>query len=217
MLQSGTWTRSGRGQNCRQQPPESQDSVLSFIFFPAFSMEGAVGSTGKEFPGSPSWVEVVRGGGGSCPPHPGRAGSGASRRQPGSLRPPPRPMSDGQGHNSSWSPAVALAGSPGGSATSVLQTGCKVWGPWLPWKCWRAEGAGQTRATLTPGPGADATQPSWVWAGCPPHGPLHVGQGSSWGQAPRAKHSLFTSFGPGRWRTPRRTARAWGLAAWGPG
>lgn len=99
----------------------------------------------------------------------GRAGPGASRRQPGSLRPRPRPMRDGQRHNSSWSPAVVLTGP---SVVRQRQSPAVVQGVGAvaPWKCWRAKGAGQMGATLTPGPGAYATQPSRDWAGCPPHG-----------------------------------------------
>lgn len=74
----------------------------------------------------------------------------------------------------------------------------------------------------------DKSQPHpWAQDLCHP-GPLETGlavliapaphgTGRLMGTDPETMQALFTSSGPGRWHTLSRMARAWGLAAYGPG
>lgn len=94
------------------------------------------------------------------------------------------------------------------------------------WRCWEdggcpgnagePSGSGKQEPASSWGPGACAILALWELGWLSPSQLSHMGQEGSRGQTLETTMVPFTSSGPGRWRTPSRTARAWGLAAWGP-
>lgn len=187
-------------------------------FFSSFSTDGAVRSKGTIFPkpqvggGKRRW--------GCLPPHPGRSGCRARR---GAIR---------------VSKTVT-------ETRMLMETGMRVLGPWWFWPVprWVPRLVWQHRPPRVVtwgdcgcpgnveeprGLGRQEPASSWSSRACTipalwelgwlsPSRLSHTGQEGSWGQTLETTTVPFTSSGPGRWHTPSRMARAWGLAAWGPG
>lgn len=210
-------------QRCRRAGPLAATSLSlrmwSQSLFSKFSMDGAVESK-QNFSQSPRWMVVVVG-------RPGGVFSlltledqaaehlGSCQESP---RPWPRPLVAGERHENSWSPGSSgqfPRGFPGWSGSiglHVWQCGERGGGCGHPGNAREPSGLGETRSSLILGsqdlhhPGPPGTG---VAAPC--------GTGRLLGTDPETNEAPFTSSGPGRWHTPSAMARAWGLAAWGPG
>lgn len=118
----------------------------------------------------------------------------------------------GRRHQSAWAPGSS-GQFPGWFSNTSLQVCGQEWGRGSPGRVGEPRGLG-------------TEEPPWPWVPGPclwelgwmsPSQLLHAGQESSRGQALERTEVPFTSSAPGRWRTQRRMARAWGLAAWGHG
>lgn len=207
-------SRDAGGQD-RWQQPHRVSGCGPNVLFSKFSMDGAF-EWKRNFSQSPSWmvvvvVVVVRGGAGgvfslltmedqtaehlvSCQESP---------------RPWPRPLGDGERHENSWTPGK-LWPVPTGLAASASVCG----------NVGSGVGAVATLEMLESQAGwGDKIQPHpWVLRPAPPRPSRNFrGTGRLVGTGPETTEAPFTSSGPGRWRTPSETARAWGPAAWGPG
>lgn len=212
-------SRDAGGQD-RWQQPHRVSGCGPNVLFSKFSMDGAFGWK-RNFSQSPSWmvvvvvavvvVAVVRGGAGgvfslltmedqtaehlvSCQESP---------------RPWPRPLGDGERHENSWTPGKLW---PVPTGLAALASVCGNVGSGV--------GAVATLEMLESQAGwGDKIQPHpWVPRPAPPRPSRNFrGTGRLVGTDPETTGAPFTSSGPGRWRTPSETARAWGPAAWGPG
>jgi hypothetical protein len=169
------------------------------------------------FPQSPSWVEVVAGGGISSSPWKIRFWN-------------IKDVAQGlQDHDPDLCMMVrgttvhrlqeALTSSPAGLATPASRCGARWNGRGRGWpgNAGQPRGGGwQTRATLTPGPRTCTPSPPEIGLAvlitATPCGTRQLV-----GTGPRTDAIPFTSSGLGHWHTLKRMVQAWGLAAWGPG
>lgn len=188
------------------------------FFPPSFSTDGTVRSKGNVLP-SPRWV-VVKGGGvfslltleDQAAEHQGGSQDLQNHDQD--------PHVDGHRHEGSRIPGSS-GQFPQRSPRLVWhhRPPCAaMWGDGgCPGNAGEPSGLGKREPASSWGPRACAIPAHWELGWLSPSRLSHVGQEGSRGQTLETTTVPFTSSGPGHWRTPSRTARAWGLAAWGPG
>lgn len=146
-------------------------------------------------------------------PHPGRSGFPRRRRQSRVLTPMTQTHTlGGWRHQSAWAPGSS-GQFPGWFSNSSLQVCGQEWGRGSPGRVGEPRGLGTEEPPWPWVPGPRLWELGWM----SPSQLLHAGQESSRGQALERTEVPFTSSAPGRWRTQRRMARAWGWAAWGRG
>lgn len=186
-------------------------------FFPAFPWKGQFDLKGKSSPLKPQlgggWWWWWSG------DHPGSSGFGASGRQSRVFE--THVVMDGG--TRVLGPQAVLTTSQVGSLAGLAPSASRCVAMW-------GEGAVAAQEVLESQEGVGREEPPW------PLGPractapalrelgwlcssrrLPVGQESTWRWVLEQTTVPFTSSGPGRWRTLRRMARAWGPAAWGFG
>lgn len=197
----------------------------SRVFFQASPWKGQFDLKGKSSPTSPSWVVVVvvvvvevRGGGIFSSPL-WKIRLRSIREAVKGLQ---DPGGDGWRHKSSWTPGSSghfpgrLPGWFGNVSLEVCGNVCGE-GHGCPGSAGEPRGVGREEPPWPPGPRACITPALRELGWLSSSRRLPVGQESAWRWVLEPTTVPFTSSGPGRWRTPRRTARAWGLAAWGSG